>query len=234
MNDPLPDQASAQEVAATPTQSAAVARAKELADIAAQSAKFAGIDVTITPCPGVFIQVDGPPNRSGAWASSSMTIFPPLLPTNGWQALKIDPATRSVVLQLFGRRGYRAHVVRILTCLIFDRLRNERDRFEPRIAVLCQPEAPVRLTSVPEPPVYPFPDRKPSESPRLPSAGCRGSSLQLLLRTRSRRPPAWTRSSRVRSLARTGRTRRARAASQWRSPRSRGSRRRRPGESPAR
>jgi hypothetical protein len=166
MNDPLPDQASAQEVAATPPQSAAVARAKELADIAAQSAKFAGIDVTITPCPEVFIQVDGarkPIRGLGVQFDDEYLLV--LHPTNGWQALKIDPATRSVVLQLFGRRGYRAHVVRILTCLIFDRLRNERDRFEPRIAVLCQPEAPVRLTSVPEPPVYPFPDRKPKRTP---------------------------------------------------------------------
>jgi hypothetical protein len=166
MNDPLPDQDSPQEVVATPAQSAAVARAKELADIAAQSAKYAGVDVTITPCPEVLVQVDGarkPLRGVGVQFDDEYLLV--LLPTNGWQALKIDPVTRSVVLQLFGRRGYRAHVVRILTCLIFDRLRNERGRFEPRIELLCQPEAPVQLTSVPDPPVYPFPDRKPRRDP---------------------------------------------------------------------
>ena len=42
MNDPLPDQADSPEVAATPARIAAVAKAKALADIAAQSAKLRG------------------------------------------------------------------------------------------------------------------------------------------------------------------------------------------------
>ena len=148
------------EVAATPAQIAAVAKAKALADIAAQSAKLAGVDVTITPCPEVVIQVGSPPQPTRCWGVQfDQEYLLVLLPSSNWRALKIDPVTRSVVLRLAGWGGFRPYVVRILTCLIYDRLKAQRDRFEPQIAVLRQPEAPLQLTSVPDPPVYPDPDR---------------------------------------------------------------------------
>jgi hypothetical protein len=160
MNDQLHDQASAQVSTATPAQDAAVARARDLADIAAQSAKLAGVDVTITPCPEVVIQVGSPPRPIrclGVKFDQEYLLV--LLPSSSWRALKIDPVTRSVVLRLSGWGGYRPFVVRILTCLIYDRLKARRDQFEPRIAVLRHPEAPLHLTSVPDPPVYPDPER---------------------------------------------------------------------------
>ena len=160
MNDTLPDQASAREATAFPAQTAAVTRAKELADIAAQSAKLAGVDVTITPCPEVVIHVGSPPQPIrclGVQFDQEYLLV--LLPSSSWRALKIDPVTRSVVLRLSGWGGYRPFVVRILTCLIYDRLKARRDQFEPRIEVLRHPEAPLHLISVPEPPVYPDPER---------------------------------------------------------------------------
>jgi hypothetical protein len=160
MNDALTDQTRVQEGAATPARTAAVARAQELADIAAQSAQYAGVDVTVTPCPEVVIQVGSPPRPLrclGVQFDEEYLLV--LLPSAGWRALKIDPVTRSVVLRLSGWGGYRPHVVRILTALIYDRLKARRDQFEPRIEVLRRPEAPLEVSSVPDPPVYPDPDR---------------------------------------------------------------------------
>jgi hypothetical protein len=162
MNDALYDETSAQEAAATPahTKTKAVARARELADIAAQTAKYAGVDVTITPCPEVVIQVGSPPQPIrclGVQFDAEYLLV--LLPSGRWRALKIDPATRSVVLRLSGWGSYRSHVVRILTCLIYDRIKARRDHFESRIEVLRRPDAPLEVSSVSDPPVYPDPDR---------------------------------------------------------------------------
>jgi hypothetical protein len=54
-------QSRAQEPAATSAQTAAVTRAKDVADIAALTAKLAGVDVTVIPGPEVVIQVGSPP-----------------------------------------------------------------------------------------------------------------------------------------------------------------------------
>ena len=54
-----------------------------------------------------------------------------------WRALKVDPATGAVVLRLSCSGSFRAHVVRILTALIYDRLKTAKGQFEPRIALLA-------------------------------------------------------------------------------------------------
>ena len=129
---------------------------QELADIAAQTARCAGVDVTITPCPEVRIHVGDPPvlrRCSGARFDDRYLLV--RVPSGGWRALKIDPDSGSVVLRLGCTGGYRAHVVRILTALIYDRLKAGRDQFEPRIAVLAPPEEPVEVRSDPDPPVFP-------------------------------------------------------------------------------
>jgi hypothetical protein len=76
------------------------ATAQELADVAAQTARFAGVDVTITPCPEVIIQVGSPPlplRCSGVQFDGQYLLV--LVPGGGWRALKLDPATSSVVLR---------------------------------------------------------------------------------------------------------------------------------------
>ena len=173
MNDVLRNETRDREEAAPPAQTAAVARARELADIAAQSAKYAGVNVTVTPCPEVVIQLGSPPQPIrclGVQFDREYLLV--LLPTAGWRALKIDPATRTVVLRLRGWGGFRRHVVRILTCLIYDRLKAQRDQFEPRIEVLRHPEAPLEVSSDLDPPVYPDLDRfsRASSQPGAPSA----------------------------------------------------------------
>ena len=225
MNDTLHDQASAREATATPAQTAAVTRARELADIAAQSAKLAGVDVTITPCPEVVIHVGSPPQPIrclGVQFDQEYLLV--LLPSSSWRALKIDPVTRSVVLRLSGWGGYRPFVVRILTCLIYDRLKARRDQFEPRIAVLRHPEAPLHLISVPEPPVYPDPER----FSRAPLGRSPSRYLPLPRRTRPQQP-LWKAPLPHRSRLRP---RCPHHLPSRRSPR--GRRRRRPGERPAR
>jgi hypothetical protein len=160
MSDVLRDETSVQEVAATPAQTKAGARAQELADIAAQSARYAGVDVTITPCPEVVIQVGSPPRPMrclGVQFDAEYLLV--LTPSSNWRALKIDPVTRAVVLRLKCWGGFRPHVVRILTALVYDRIKARRDQFEPRIEVLRRPEAPLEVSSVPDPPVHPDPDR---------------------------------------------------------------------------
>jgi hypothetical protein len=160
MNDALSEETPAHEVAATAAPTKAQAKAQELADIAAQSAKYAGVDVTITPRPEVLIQLGDSPRPMRCFGVQfDQEYLLVLTPIDGWRALKIDPVTRSVVLHLLCWRGFRSHVVRILTALIYDRLKAEQDRFEPRIAVLQQPEASLQLTSVPDPPVFPAPKR---------------------------------------------------------------------------
>jgi hypothetical protein len=168
MNDNRPDQDHTQESAPAAAETAAETTVRELADIAAQSAKIAGVDVTITPCPEVVINVGSPPRPIrclGVQFDQEYLLV--LLPSSSWRVLKIDPVTRSVVLRLSGWGGFRALVGRILTALIYDRLKARRDQFEPRIAVLRQPEAPLQLTSVPEPPVFPDDGRKPGRSPAV-------------------------------------------------------------------
>src|SRR5215470_486108 len=144
---------------------------QDLADIAAQTARCAGADVTITPCPEVRILVGNPPVLrccSGARFDDRYLLV--RIPSGGWRALKIDPDSGSVVLRLGCTAGYRAHVVRILTALIYDRLKAGRDQFEPRIAVLAPPEDPVEVRSDPNPPVFatfePKRKRPPAAAPR--------------------------------------------------------------------
>jgi hypothetical protein len=165
MNDTRPqqDHAPDRKARATP---------QELADIAAETARCAGLDVTITPCPEVVIQIGEPPQPlRGYGVRFDEHYLLVRLPTGSWRALKIDPATGSVVLRLACPRGYWRHVVRILTALVYDRLKARRDQFEPRIAVLPPPADPVEVRSVPEPPVFPVlePRRQwpPAASPRL-------------------------------------------------------------------
>jgi hypothetical protein len=139
---------------------------QELADIAAQTARCAGVDVTITPCPEVRIHVGDPPvlrRCSGARFDDRYLLV--RTPSGGWRALKIDPESGSVVLRLGWAGGYRAHVVRILTALIYDRLKAGRDQFEPRIAVLAPPEEPVEVRSDPDPPVFPSSEPKRKRPP---------------------------------------------------------------------
>jgi hypothetical protein len=130
---------------------------QELVDIAAETARCAGLDVTITPYPEVVIQIGDPPQLlrcSGVRFDEHYLLV--RLPTGSWRALKIDPATGSVVLRLACPGGYWRHVVRILTALVYDRLKARRDQFEARIAVLPPPADPVEVRSVPEPPVFPL------------------------------------------------------------------------------
>jgi hypothetical protein len=147
----------------------AEATAQALATIAAQTAKFAGVDATITPCPEVIIQVGSPPQSlrcCGVLFDGEYLLA--LLPTaakSRWRILKLDPATGSVVLRLKGFGRYRKQVVRILAALIYDRLKARRDQFEPQIDLLSPPADPVELRSVAHPPVYPAPRRKPKPSP---------------------------------------------------------------------
>ena len=134
-----------------------------------------------------------------------------------------------MVLRLAGWGGFRPFVVRILTCLIYDRLKAQRDRFEPQIAVLRQPEAPLQLTSVPDPPVYPDPDRFTRASAQaVPQVGI----FRFLGESGPSDRSGESRSVRVRSLTRAGCTRRARTTSQ--AGEAERGRRRRPGERPAR
>jgi hypothetical protein len=130
---------------------------QELVDIAAETARCAGLDVTITPCPEVVIQIGDPPQPLRCYGVRFDEHYLLVrLPTGSWRALKIDPATGSVVLHLACPRGYWRHVVRILTALVYDRLKARRDQFEPRIAVLPPPADCVEIRSVPEPPVFPL------------------------------------------------------------------------------
>src|SRR6516165_1047830 len=103
MNDTRPEQATA------PTPQAP-AKPQQLADIAAETARCAGMDVTITPCPEVVIQIGEPPQPlrcSGVRFDEHYLLV--RLPTGSWRALKIDPATGSVVLRLACPGGYWRH-----------------------------------------------------------------------------------------------------------------------------
>jgi hypothetical protein len=162
MNDTRPEQATA------PTPQAP-AKPQQLADIAAETARCAGMDVTITPCPEVVIQIGEPPQPlrcSGVRFDEHYLLV--RLPTGSWRALKIDPATGSVVLRLACPGGYWRHVVRILTALVYDRLKARRDQFEPRIAVLHPPAGPVEVRSAPDPPVFPAFEPKRKRAPAAP------------------------------------------------------------------
>jgi hypothetical protein len=130
---------------------------QKLADIAAETARCAGLDVTITPCPEVVIQIGDPPQPLRCYGVRFDEHYLLVrLRTEGWRALKIDPTTNSVVLRLACPGGYWRHVVRILTALVYDRLKARRDQFEARIAVLPPLADPVEVCSVPEPPVFPL------------------------------------------------------------------------------
>jgi hypothetical protein len=144
----------------------AQATAQELADVAARTAKFAGVDLTITPCPEVVIQAGSPPrtlNCCGVLFDGQYLLV--LVPGGRWRILKVDPATGSVVLRLKWFGGFRKHVVRILTALIYDRLKARRDQFEPQVAVLNPPADPVEVSWAAQTPVYHAPRRKPKSSP---------------------------------------------------------------------
>ena len=65
-------------------------RAQELAAVAAETAKCAGFDVTITPCPEVIIQVGSPPQDLRCWGVKFDEEYLLVrLPTGGWRAVKI-------------------------------------------------------------------------------------------------------------------------------------------------
>lgn len=143
-----------------------------MAAVAAETARCAGLDVTITPCPDVLIHVGSPPEPVRCYGVQfDRDYLLVRLPTARWRALKIDPDAGSVVLRLACSGGYRGHVLRIFTALMYDRLQARRDRFEPQIALLDAPAAPVELSSATHPPLYPpTPRRKrkssPGDSPR--------------------------------------------------------------------
>lgn len=173
MNDVLRNETRDREEAAPPAQTAAVARVESWPTSRLSPPNTQALTSLLPLVPRSSSSSVAHLNRFDAWGSSLIgNISSSCSPLPDGEALKIDPATRTVVLRLRGWGGFRRHVVRILTCLIYDRLKAQRDQFEPRIEVLRHPEAPLEVSSDLDPPVYPDPDRfsRASSQPGAPSA----------------------------------------------------------------
>jgi hypothetical protein len=86
-----------------------------------------------------------------------------LLINKKWHALKV--ANGEVILRLgIAHRSFRPVISRVLTALIYDRIRIGEPRFKPQLEVLRATSA-AAIVSVPEPPQFP-PAKQPSAPPQ--------------------------------------------------------------------